>query len=903
MPVRPYQATTLWKSSLADRKEGDPHQRERDHLRLAYEDFRSIAADLTNEIHRHLPNLTVHNIDHLDALWDVASEILGPDCNDINPMEAFVLGGAFLLHDAGMALAAFPGRMTDLKREVRWRDAVVAAYRRRGVTEPSEEEFASLTRVIEEEVAFDVLRALHAEKAEALAHMSWRHPSTGTEMPMLADTALRQAHGDLIGKIAASHHWDVEDIPRRFGDSLLPPTNPYPREWTIDPIKLACILRCADAANIDETRAPSYLYAMRRPDGVSDDHWGFQNQLLAARRNGDALEFRSKRPFDDTQATKWWLAHDCIRYLDSELARCAALLEDMRRKAFPTRRVASAGNPNRLKQYIEVRGWTPVNTDIRVTNVKTLVEHLGGKQLYGDNPIVPLRELIQNAADAIRARRVLDAEYTPTTINQYPGQIAVRVAEDPDDRAKVWFSVEDDGIGMTQRVLTGHLLDFGKSLWRSDEVTEIYPGLSGSDAFHPTGQYGIGFFSAFMYSDCVRVISKPWRAGDNELQTLTFPNGLSNRGSLRQYEPGKDGPLKRNISTKVSVRIPKDKYVEMRRIRVQDYPTLHNHQNASRDTPSLACRLARICITLGVSILVEDEEGIHHRAHQPSYLDMDGAAFLSQLLMLKDEKDAVLEMASLLRPLQDEAGRNLGRAAIATHAGLPFHSAFAGGIAVGGFLAERDGSANRFVGVLEGAPISAVRSEGTTLVPTSVMRKWASEQARLIATSGLTEYKKFRAAVNVCSYGGDASPTAYIFYNGALMSLRQGIELLGDRKLMKFIVEEEGHRMFIAEFPSEYDITGFSRRDMVFVDTAMESKLAIDVCHADIGVRLFDRSYYYASEHRDTILGSQGFLRYFVTGAEDEGMKCQLSMEQDQLLGHYQSREIRKDLLVLKVIP
>jgi hypothetical protein len=908
MPVRPYQETALWKGCLADRKKGDPYQRARSHLRAAYESFRIVAGCLTNEIHTHLPNLTVHNVDHLDALWDVASEILGPNCAHINPMEAFILGGAFLLHDAGMALAAFPGRMNDLKSEVRWRDAVIAAYRRRGVEEPSEKEVESLTRAIEEEAAFDVLHALHAQKAEFLAHLHWKHPSTGAELPMLSDVALRESHGHLIGKIAASHHWDVNAIPNRFGDKLVPPTHPYPREWTIDPIKLACIIRCADAANIDETRAPSYLYAMRRPGGISDDHWGFQNQLLSAHRNGDALEFRSKRPFEEAQFGKWWLAHDCISYLDKELAKCAALLTENNRPAFPAYRAAGAGDPSRLKQYIEVSGWSPVNTEIKVTDVKALVERLGGKQLYGDNPIVPLRELIQNAADAIRARRVLDNKYRPSTNNEYPGQITISVTEDSDDPTKVWISVEDDGIGMTQRVLTGHLLDFGKSLWRSDEVTEMFPGLSGSSNFKPTGQFGIGFFSVFMYSDLIRVISKPWREGENALQTLEFPNGLKTRALLREYKPKRDGQLRGNVCTKVSVRMSRDKYHEMKKASELDERVV-----------SLAARIGRLCIALEVSILVEDENSDLRRAHLPAYSDMDGVAFLSQLVMLEDRGpstvwDAIIKpLASRLRPLRDKSGRSFGRAAIYTvertsTAAFSFGD-LGNGISVGGFLTERSLSQS-FIGLLEGSAVSAARSAGQIAVPASVLKEWASEQALLIGKSDLNEMTKLHAASRITEYGGDASQTAYILRNGSPVSLAKCVALLEQHGSMAFIVNL-GQKMRIEPFPSEPQIIGAEHGYALFVEDevpgvstriALSSEIDVDVCHADLQNRQGDSSYYYASSDYGEISSSNGFLRYLLTGIEEKGRRVALRVERDQVVGRYKEHDIVAHLLIVEAV-
>jgi hypothetical protein len=64
--------------------------------------------------------------------------------------------------------------------------------------------------------------------------------------------------------------------------------------------------------------------------------------------------------------------------------------------------------PERLRQLIPTKGWTPIDTRIKITSVTDLVRKLGGEELYGHDPIVPLRELIQNASDAVRARRPIE---------------------------------------------------------------------------------------------------------------------------------------------------------------------------------------------------------------------------------------------------------------------------------------------------------------------------------------------------------------------------------------------------------------------------------------------------------------------------------------------------------------
>ena len=115
----------LWQTSLAFQDNdqfGDQRQRLRSFL-----SFRERAAHLAKEIRKDLPDLTVHDITHLDALWEVASTITGPSY-PLTPTEAFVLGGN-LFDDLAMSVAAIQGGLVAIKKDPRWRDLVTSEYR------------------------------------------------------------------------------------------------------------------------------------------------------------------------------------------------------------------------------------------------------------------------------------------------------------------------------------------------------------------------------------------------------------------------------------------------------------------------------------------------------------------------------------------------------------------------------------------------------------------------------------------------------------------------------------------------------------------------------------------------------------------------------------------------------
>lgn len=63
-----YETTALWLSTLG--KQGDADV---DRLRVAYQTMREHVKGLLDEVRKDFPNLTVHNIEHADDLWKIAS--------------------------------------------------------------------------------------------------------------------------------------------------------------------------------------------------------------------------------------------------------------------------------------------------------------------------------------------------------------------------------------------------------------------------------------------------------------------------------------------------------------------------------------------------------------------------------------------------------------------------------------------------------------------------------------------------------------------------------------------------------------------------------------------------------------------------------------------------------------
>jgi hypothetical protein len=228
----------------------------------------------------------------------------------------------------------------------------------------------------------------------------------------------------------------------------------------------------------------------------------FQYKLKKPTRASEVLVYSGASDFDISEASSWWLCYDTIKMIDTELSSSHALLQDIGETPLIARRVFGAESPRILSRQIGCVGWLPVDAEIRVSDPVNLAQTLGGRNLYGRGALPPIRELLQNAADAVRARRSLEER------DAFWGEIRLIIE---DVATEIWIHVHDTGIGMSERVLVGPLLDFGKSLWNSTVLREEFPGLE-ARAINPIGKFGIGFFSIFTLGKLVKVVSKVrWR--------------------------------------------------------------------------------------------------------------------------------------------------------------------------------------------------------------------------------------------------------------------------------------------------------------------------------------------------------------------------------------------------------
>ncbi len=133
------------------------------------------------------------------------------------------------------------------------------------------------------------------------------------------------------------------------------------------------------------------------------------------------------------------------------------------------------------------------------------------------NKEIFLRELISNASDAID--KLYYESLTNKNIKIKKKDLEIRLIPDKDNRT---LTIVDNGIGMTEEELENNLGTIAKS------GSELFKEKMSDDKnMAIIGQFGVGFYSSFMVSDEVEVISKAYDSNKAYKWTSSGADGYS----------------------------------------------------------------------------------------------------------------------------------------------------------------------------------------------------------------------------------------------------------------------------------------------------------------------------------------------------------------------------------------
>lgn len=355
----------------------------------------------------------------------------------------------------------------------------------------------------------------------------------------------------VLSRLCKSHHQGFDDLARPEFDPILS-TGPQPQ--LIHLRYLACLLRLSDILENDPERTPEVIFRHRsiqdRPGSLT--HW-LKNHHFTIDEQENQLVLHATPPSAR-------LHHAIVQlsdWIDHELRGIAAFGEKL-----PVEYKVGSETIRRdwhlapaLVRRIQPQPGTYRYIDGAFRpNTQRLLQLLSNEQLYG-KPIVAVRELLQNAFDAVRekiARKRLEAHITDKADRKWEALLGNqekvtltlrRVSETVNGQERVHHILicDDTGVGLTERLITGHLLVSGQS--RRHDVLELERRCLEA-GFHlgRTGQFGIGVLSYFMLAREVHLTTTRFQGcGDSEGQSWHFTtHGLSDFGELR---PAKTTPF------------------------------------------------------------------------------------------------------------------------------------------------------------------------------------------------------------------------------------------------------------------------------------------------------------------------------------------------------------------------
>ena len=135
------------------------------------------------------------------------------------------------------------------------------------------------------------------------------------------------------------------------------------------------------------------------------------------------------------------------------------------------------------------------NIRVQTENIFPIIK----KFLYSDHEIF-IRELVSNAVDATQKLKTLASN---GEVKGDIGNIDIHVKIDKDKKT---LTISDKGVGMTEEEVDKYINQVAFS--GAEEFLEKYKGKNEANII---GHFGLGFYSSFMVSDKVEIISKSYK--------------------------------------------------------------------------------------------------------------------------------------------------------------------------------------------------------------------------------------------------------------------------------------------------------------------------------------------------------------------------------------------------------
>ncbi len=445
---------------------------------------------------------TLHDISHIDAMLNMLNWIIPPDtASSMTTADWLLVVLSVYLHDAGMMVAKseFDSRFSN-SDFCNW--------------------FESLEKCAEGRDYLARTKRMSDDEKQSFFFQEFIRMGHPVRISEWVTGRSSNKWGPGVKPISEAVAKLLESLPKRFRECLalvceshhkdnLDHTNLYPlceqcgsdiEQGTVNVQYAAIVLRTVDLLHVTKDRTPSIMYktiGLTDPKAVTE--WDKQRDAFAVRHKA--------RAFDPANPDSSVIAI-CADFTKEE-----PLFALQQYIAYANTQVSQSKRwADKSQQYPDAQSysfpWREVRGDVRIEGEKPqplkfeldrgrLLNLLVGHTIYND-PTVAIRELLQNAIDAVRYQHYLDAREARARGREEPPIGRVTVRWDPDTRT---LDVEDDGTGMDRDIIENHLMRVGASYYRTPRFQDDHKD------FSPISRFGIGILTCFMISEDIEIVT------------------------------------------------------------------------------------------------------------------------------------------------------------------------------------------------------------------------------------------------------------------------------------------------------------------------------------------------------------------------------------------------------------
>jgi len=501
---------------------------------------------------------TLHTPEHSRKLLHIAGYIIPKKTlAALSDLELAVMIMSFYLHDVGMVvdedrknkLLADSEFLVFLETESDFKERIQGI--RDELKSSTDEKKPRLENQLAQlyEAAFTkFLRPLHSKKPTYEPVVSQLEAARG-DLFTCSDRSFR----DQLVAICASHNENTSilELKDETGNYELD-KNYVCSDQRLNMQYCAAVLRLADILDFDAERTPAILF---RSLGIEDKKLpGFKislqewNKQMAVK----SIDFKDNEIEVQADSNSPAIGESIKRMcqdIEREIRDTTSFLNNAPKEIADKYKLQV---PLIVKPNIKRKGYADINYSIHLDE-KSIMTLLMGENLY-ERSQVALRELIQNSIDACILRTKID-------VTAPVPEIKVVLSKDTSDR--VWLKVQDNGIGMDDKVLSNYFFNIGKSYYRSSDFL-AYKKKQSITEFSPISRFGIGILSIFMIADALMVTTQNGYSESDKKHKIIFIDDSDSMAFVKESSKTEQG-------TSIEIRLKKGQDTEEQLGKLYEY--------------------------------------------------------------------------------------------------------------------------------------------------------------------------------------------------------------------------------------------------------------------------------------------------------------------------------------------